>query len=147
MYEIHTEIEINAPSRDVWSVLTNFTDYASWNPFIKSISGKAHAGERLTISVTPRAEKHIVFRPVVLVAKPESEFRWLGRWLMPGLVDGEHYFQIIPSGPHSVRFVHGEVFSGILSGLLKSSLSPELKTGFNAMNLALKARTESLGSE
>ncbi|MBW8364033.1 MAG: SRPBCC domain-containing protein [Rhizobium sp.] len=147
MYGVRTEIEINSSSERVWSILTNFPDYGSWNPFVTSISGRAHAGERLTISISHRAGKRIVFRPKVLVAIPESELRWMGRVLVPGIFDGEHYFRVVPIGSNRVLFIHGEIFSGLLAGVMKSSLSRELKLGFGSMNHALKARAEALATE
>lgn len=147
MYEVSTEIEIISSSERVWSILTNFPDYGSWNPFVTSISGRAHAGERLTISISHRARKRIVFRPKVLVAIPESELRWMGRVLVPGIFDGEHYFRVVPIGSNRVLFIHGEIFSGLLAGVMKSSLSRELTSGFGSMNHALKARAEALATE
>jgi hypothetical protein len=99
----------------------------------------------LTISIQPpggSSGKGMTFRPTVLVAEPGRELRWMGRLLLPGIFDGEHYFQIEPLGSGSVRFVHGERFSGLLVPLLKSSLAGGTKAGFVAMNEALKARVE-----
>lgn len=84
----------------------------------------------------------MTFRPTVLVAAANREFRWLGRFILPGILDGEHYFQIIPITPNRVRFLQGEKFSGVLVPLAKSGLEGGTKAGFIAMNEALKARAE-----
>lgn len=34
----------------------------------------------------------MTFSPEVLKAERGKEFRWLGKFLVKGLVDGEHYF-------------------------------------------------------
>ena len=81
----------------------------------------------------------MTFRPKVLVAKPNAELRWLGRFLMPGLFDGEHYFVLSQLGENRTRFVHGERFSGVLVPLVKSSLESATRAGFEAM----KVRAES----
>jgi uncharacterized protein YndB with AHSA1/START domain len=44
--DIVTEIEIDAPPSRVWEILTDFEKYASWNPFIKKISGTYQQGMR-----------------------------------------------------------------------------------------------------
>jgi hypothetical protein len=37
MHEIQSQIEIAARRERVWSILTDFPSYPSWNPFIRSI--------------------------------------------------------------------------------------------------------------
>jgi len=143
MHEISTEIEIHASAARVWSVLTNFEAHPDWNPFVRKISGTARVGEKLKVFIQPPGGNGMTFRPTVLVSKPEQELRWLGRFLIPGLFDGEHYFRIVSLGPERVRFIHGEQFSGILVRLAKSSLDTATRAGFEAMNQALKARAES----
>jgi hypothetical protein len=84
------------------------------------------------------------FSPTVLTVTPNRELRWLGHFLLPGIFDGEHYFQITPLAPGRVKFTQGERFSGILVPFAKSSLDGGTKAGFLAMNRALKARAESV---
>ncbi|WP_035985905.1 SRPBCC domain-containing protein [Leptolyngbya sp. KIOST-1] len=140
--ELTTSIDIEASPQTVWQILTDFSAYGQWNPFIRSISGAAVQGSRLEAQIQPPGGQGMTFKPTVLVAEPEKEFRWLGRLLIPGLFDGEHRFQIEPLGDNRVRFIHGETFSGLLVPLLAKSLDTDVRTGFEAMNQALKARAE-----
>jgi len=142
MHEIKTEIEIAATPEQVWSILIDFNAYPQWNPFTRSITGTVNTGERLKIVVQPAGDKGMTFLPTVLVALPNQELRWLGHFLLPGIFDGEHYFQIETISPDRVRFIHGEKFSGILVGLYKSKLDGGTKSGFIAMNQALKVLAE-----
>lgn len=146
MHEIRTEIEIESTPERVWSILVDFAAHSRWNPFVRSIKGAAKNGERLTIFIQPVGGKGMKFRPTVLVATTNQELRWLGRFLLPGIFDGEHYFQIVPLRPDRVRFIQGEKFSGILVPLFKSSLDSGTKAGFVAMNQALKELAESVGN-
>ena len=84
----------------------------------------------------------MTFRPTVLVAEPNSELRWVGRILFPGIFDGEHFFKITASESGRIRLTQGETFSGVLVGLAKATLDRGTKPGFIAMNQALKARAE-----
>lgn len=143
MHEIGTAVEIEATPERVWSILLDFRAHAEWNPFVRSIQGIAEVDARLTVSIRPKGGKAITFRPTVLRVIPNRELRWLGRVLLPGIFDGEHYFQISQCGPGRVRFVQGERFSGILVAFMKASLEGGTKAGFLAMNQALKARAES----
>jgi hypothetical protein len=141
--EIETSIVINVPPSRVWQVLTNFSGFRAWNPFIRSASGAVEEGARLSIEIKPPGKSVMRFRPTVLVVRPEQELRWLGSLLIPGLFNGEHYFILSPVGSASTRFVHGEKFSGLLvrpfagRGMLEAT-----REGFEAMNIALKERAE-----
>lgn len=143
MHEIRTEIDIEATPERIWSILLDFPAHPQWNPFIRSIIGVAKPGERLTVSIQPQGSKAMTFRPKVLAATPNEELRWLGRFLLPGIFDGEHSFRIERLAPGRVRLIHAEKFSGILVPLARSGLERGTKAGFAAMNQALKARAES----
>jgi hypothetical protein len=143
MKQIHTEIEINAPAERVWHVLTDFAAYPEWNPFVRRAEGEIRAGGRLRVLIQPPGGKAMSFRPMVLVAEPNQQFRWLGRLWMPGLFDGEHSFSIDPLGERRVRFSQHEQFGGLLVPLLSRMLDGQVRPGFDEMNRALKLRAES----
>lgn len=81
------------------------------------------------------------FKPTILAVESERELRWLGRLLLPGIIDGEHYLLLEPVGSERTRLTHGEKFSGILVGAFGGALSAT-EDGFEAMNVALKQRAE-----
>lgn len=142
MHEIMTDIEIESTPEDVWKILVDFAAYTNWNPFIRSIEGRAKKGELLKVSIQPVDGKLLAFRPTVLIATPSKELRWLGRFLFPGIFDGEHYFRIEPISSNRVKFIQGERFSGLLVAFAKSSLDIGTQRGFVAMNQALKNLAE-----
>jgi len=141
---IETSIEIDTPAALVWSILLDFDAYSEWNTFMSSIQGPIVPGQRLRVSIHPPGSASMSFKPRVLSVTRERELRWLGRFLLPGLFDGEHYFRLEPMGIARVRFVHGEAFSGLLIRLAKDSLLTSTREGFDEMNRALKRRAESL---
>ena len=142
MFERHIEttIDIMAPPERVWEILTDFPAYPSWNPFIVSAYGKPTVGAWLEVHIQPKGKRALMFRPTVLVAEPDRELRWRGRMLLPGLFDGEHFFRI-EDRSGTVHFVQGETFSGLLVGLVRGTLNAT-RSGFEAMNTALKERAE-----
>jgi len=142
MKHIQTDITIAADSKTVWEVLTNFENYPNWNPFIKSITGEVIKGGKLQTEITPPNRKLMKFTPTLLTVDPEKELRWLGSGPIKGLFDGEHYFKIIDQGNGTVKFEHGEVFTGILVGLMPKVLV-DTKLGFEQMNDAFKEVCES----
>ncbi len=142
IHHLYTEIEIEASAERVWAVLVDFASYSQWNPFIRSAVSVPQQGARLQIVIQPSGGKAMRFSPVVLAAEAGRELRWLGRFLVPGLFDGEHSFIIEPLVEGKVRFQQSEKFSGILVGLFRASLDRDTKRGFEEMNRALKARAE-----
>ena len=142
MREIRTEIEIAAAPERVWEILTNFSSFPEWNPYIRSASGEIGRGERLEVYLQPSEGCGMTFRPTVLNVDPGCEFRWLGHLLIPGVFDGEHVFEIEPAADSGVRFVQRETFRGLLAPLLLRLLENDTRRGFQEMNQALKTRVE-----
>jgi hypothetical protein len=138
MPEIRTEIKINASPEKVWQVFTANADWAAWNPFITKSEGSFVVGQKVVNTMQMKGQKPMTFKPTVLKAEAAKELRWLGRLLMPGIFDGEHYFQMAPDG-EGTRFVQGEIFKGILVGMLNLD---DARASFEALNEALKKRVE-----
>lgn len=138
---ITSQIEIDAPAATVWAILMDFPAYGEWNPFIRGISGRPEVGARLEVRLQPPGGRAMTFKPTVLIADTNREFRWLGKLLVKGLFDGEHVFRIEPLGPDRVSFIQEESFVGILVPLLKGTLG-QAERGFHEMNAALKRRAE-----
>lgn len=140
--ELITSVEIDAPPQVVWQILTDFDRFPQWNPFIRSVSGEAKQGEQLQVQIQSPSGNGMTFAPVVLVADPGRELCWLGRFLLPGIFDGEHYFYIKSLSKHRVKFVQSESFSGLLVPFFWRSLDTQTRQGFEQMNCALKLRAE-----
>jgi len=140
---IRTEIEIAASADRVWQILTDFTSYPEWNPFITRIAGQLAVGSRLDAFLQPPGSRGIGFKPTVVALVPGRELQWLGKLLSRGVFDGEHSFRIEPLTQERVRFIQEERFSGILTfPPLFRVLTNGTQEGFTAMNQALKQRAE-----
>lgn len=143
MKEVRTEIEISAGPERVWKILADFEKYDQWNPFIKRIIGQAKEGSRIEIHIETPGGKNRKYGPTVTRVEEGRELRWLGKsWLL----NGEHIFTIEQLQPGRVRFVHREVFDGLLTSIFGKSLDTDVKQGFEEMNKALKERAERAGS-
>lgn len=140
-HELHTEIEIDAPPATVWRVLTDLARYPDWNPFITSAEGTVAVGERLTNRLEPPGGTAMTFRPTVTEVEEGGVFEWIGRLGVPGLFDGRHRFELVAEGDRT-RLIHREHFGGVLVPLMKKKLDTATRTGFEAMNAALKERVE-----
>lgn len=139
--EIRTELEIAAPTREVWGILTDFPRYHEWNPFITEITGDRVIGNPLRVSLSlPEGRDHRL-NARLLRFEENRELRWRGHLLLPGLFDGEHFFRLEEVGPSRTRFVQGENFTGILLRFSGRTMTRAAR-GFVYMNEALKRRAE-----
>lgn len=142
MKQLHTEIHIDAPPATVWDILVDLDRYSDWNPFIVEATGAVAVGERLRVRIQPPGRRATTFRPTVTVAEPQRTFEWLGHLGVRGVFDGRHRFQLEPHGS-GTRFVQTEQFTGVAVPLLFSrALDQSTHSGFEAMNNALKDRSE-----
>ena len=83
----------------------------------------------------------MTFRPTVLMLEENRKLHWLGRLLLPGLFDGEHHLELVPTTNGS-SFRQEEKFSGILVWIMGDSTFQKTQRGFIDMNEALKQRAE-----
>jgi hypothetical protein len=137
--EVRTEIEIHASARKVWDIISDFSRYSEWNPFIMRAQGEPREGSKITIDVRTPAGAHRIYNPRVIKAEPEKELRWVGK--VPGIVSGEHSLTIEQLDGNRVRLANNEVFGGLLSSFFGGSIE-DIKAGFEQMNQALKKRAE-----
>lgn len=140
MPTISTSIDIEAAPERVWRALTEFDTYADWNPFIREGSGEAVVGSTLTLRMYPKNGRPVSFRPTVLAAEPGRLLRWKGRFVLPGLFDGTHDFELTASAT-GTRVVQSEAFSGVLVPFLGRMIS-DTEQNFTALNQALKNHVE-----
>lgn len=140
--EIKTEILIHARPEKIWTILTDFSNYKDWNPFIKSISGEVKTGNKIKVVIQPSETNSMTFTPVVLAFDPNKELRWLGRLLFKGVFDGEHTFELIDQRNGTTLFIQSETFKGILVPLFAKQLDTNTKSGFEKMNRKLKELAE-----
>lgn len=138
---IKTEIIIDASKETVWKHLTGFEAYGNWNPFILGIEGELREGARLR-NTLKSGKGTMVFKPLVTEMVPFQKFAWLGSLFIKGIFDGRHYFIIEELGPAQVKLVHGEIFSGLLSGMILNRIGDDTRNNFVAMNMALKKLCE-----
>jgi hypothetical protein len=137
---IQTAIDIAAPPSRVWEILSDFSRYPEWNPFITSLSGQMQVGAKLKVHMKPPGKAGMTFNAIVDAAEPEREFRWTSKFLANGVLDGYYYFRLEPSGS-GTRFQHGQRFMGRLVRRFDARLSAT-EQGFAAMNSRLKQRAE-----
>jgi hypothetical protein len=141
MKRIEARVDLPVDPSVVWGQLVNTVSMGSWNPFITSMSGAVHVGERLRVRIAPVGGRPMTFKPRVTVVEPNQRLEWLGTMGIPGLFDGRHSFTLSPLGEGRTRLVQAEAFSGALIPFT-GNLLRKTEAGFEAMNAALLSRLE-----
>ena len=142
MKELITSIEIIASPVELWRVLIDFEKYPEWNPFIRNISGEPELGAKIEVKIHPPGQQAMTFKPTLLKVEENTELRWIGHLIFPGIFDGEHAFIIESTDDSKIIFHQEEKFSGILVPVFWKSLYQKTRAGFIEMNQALKNRVE-----
>ncbi|MBM4404981.1 MAG: SRPBCC domain-containing protein [Chloroflexi bacterium] len=138
MLRIHTAIEIAAPPERIWHEITSLDQWAQWNPIMTRASGVVAVGRRVKVYIAP-----VTYKVRVTEVVPNRVFRWVGKRLIQGFMDGGHAFLITPLEGGRVRLEHTEQFTGMLVPLLNLvGLGRITRNGFEKMNAALKRRCE-----
>lgn len=140
--EIKTEILINASPEKVWAIFSDFENYPTWNPFIKSLTGQVKVGDKVHVTIQPYDSKPMSFKPKILAFETKKEIRWLGRLLFGGLFDGKHQFELIDNGNGTTTFKQSELFKGILIPFFSKKKMENTRKGYEAMNQKLKELAE-----
>ena len=139
-------VEIAAPARVVWQVLTDMPNYNEWNPFCVRAESTLEMGAAVTMklvnyaapgSLVPNCEFICAFDPERMIS---WEMIHSDAWPYPARRD-----QVIePTGPASCRYVSIDAFLGVNGIHVFRFAGPWVKRGFDDTARALKARAEAL---
>jgi hypothetical protein len=141
MRSISVTTEISAPIERVWAEVSTVREYAAWNPFITSFTGELAVGSRVEVRIAPPGGRPMTFRPTITEVTPGRRIEWLGRFLVPGVVDGRHSFVLQALEDGRTRLTQAEEFSGLLVPWMATMLE-RTREGFAAMNEAVRLRAE-----
>ena len=137
---VHEETVVNAPRRVLWQLLTDFESYEAWNPYITHASGEARHGAQLDLRFHPLHEEPYQAKCDVITVKELRKIYWRCRdHGLPGLLDREHTFRLLPIDGDRVRLVYDGRWEGVLVPLVDLD---DRKGGYRRMVRALKERVE-----
>lgn len=136
---ISTHVTVTASVEEVWLTLTDLAGYARWNPFIIAAAGDVRVGERLDLVILPPGGRAMVSKPWVTTVEPPRYLEWLGRAVLPGVLDGRHSFTLTAMPGGRTLFQQSATFTGVLVPFAQGFLHLT-RAGFTAMNGALNRR-------
>lgn len=136
---IRSVITIDASRETVWRALTDFEEYAEWNPLMPAAAGAAREGEEIEISIRPPGSGMQHLSPEITILRPNRKLAWMSRDVLPGISDREYEVIIDELGDERVRVVMHKRFEGLLIPFTSTS---EEQVGLDLMAEALKRRAE-----
>jgi hypothetical protein len=141
VYIIESEVILPADVALSWQVLTDFSKYPEWNPYVPRIEGQFAEGEKLSFTVVDaNFEAPLDLQAELGEIVLNEHFHWSGMLLMPGLHDTLHGFILLDRGDGTTQLRHYEEFRGILPRVLpdRERRIAKTKASFQKMNEALK---------
>lgn len=134
-------MEIGAPPKAVWELISNFEGWARWNPLYPKARAVAGIGDTVAATIVIPGMKPSDFSAEIDDWVPGSRLGWHTSNL-GGLTRMTRYMVIEPAPDGSSLFIHGEVFGGLLGSLVGRMLRSRVEAGYRAMSVALKQAAE-----
>jgi uncharacterized protein YndB with AHSA1/START domain len=135
--ECGVSIEIHAPPKKVWSLLTTAPEFPKWNSTVESIEGTIAAGEKIAVKV-PSAPGR-TFKLKVSDVEPEKKMVW--RDGMAPMFQGVRTFTLAGRSDGTTEFRMVEVFSGLMLPMIAGQL-PDFVPVFETYAKDLKNAAE-----
>jgi hypothetical protein len=136
---VDEELVVHAPRQLVWRLLTDFDGYETWNPYITAASGSARTDRTIHLRLETRSQEPSEVDCDVQSVVERRKLQWRCRTYLPGVLDREHGFWVLPLRPGSVRLVYHGRWEGLLVPFVDLD---DRKSGYLRMARALKERAE-----
>jgi hypothetical protein len=140
---LSTSITIDASPDVVWRVLTDLDAYGSWNPYYPRAEGALVEGGSVTLHAALPGGRTGAGKCRIHTVRPEEELRWTSHLVVPGIMDADHRFRLVPVASARTRLEQDETLRGLLIPV-GGSIVAQIRQGCEAMADALRARAEAI---
>lgn len=140
-FKIEHRIGVQRPAEQVWAAIYDLEAWKDWNPMYPEALGKLLISAPLTL--TEKVDGHAeTYQAVVADWVPHAQIVWT-RTSFGGLLRHVRYFEIEKLTEVGCIFANGELYQGLLAGLLvPKGRRRKLRRAFAALGEAVKVRTE-----
>lgn len=139
--KLEHRVGVRAPASVVWSILSDIERWSEWNPLYTEASGKVGFGEKLTLTLSLPGRAPQVIRPQVFDWAPDEAIHWKLSAL-GGLLTTVRYLEIEPLSETGCVFSNGEIFPGLVGGLIARQMRRPIRAGFAALGERLREIAE-----
>jgi len=140
------EIEINATSEQVWSVLADLQLYSEWNPFTPRAESTLCVGDPIHLDVRLKGERTSQRVEWVTRFEPGQRMCWEMKIVARFLLHAERCQSVTPLENGRSRYVSEDHFTGWLAPLVMRFFGADVERGFADCAEALKQRVEGVPS-
>lgn len=147
VFEITQVLDIEAPVRVVWEVVTDLPRYGEWNPFQVSARSTLAPGDPIDMRVQIFELFTQHQRETIFDCDPERTLAWGLSGGALGAVRSRRAHELEANGEASTRYRSHFELDGWLAPTTRRLLGSRLEAGFQAASLALKERAETLATE
>ncbi len=137
-YQVHTQIDIDAPASVVWATLTDFDDYG-WSSSFKGLDGPVEPGAEVTATFVVSGRTRTIQHELIDV-EPGVQWAWSDVF-MPGLTDF-HVYRVEPIDDARSRFIQRDRPHGRAGFLLGWFMARSFRSMYETFNAELKAEAE-----
>ncbi len=145
MFTIDRTLEIDAPVDVVWNVLTDFSRYGEWNPFVPEAKCDLRPGGAIEMQVKLR-DKPQFQREWVNSVTPGKTFSYSMKAVPLGALRSERVQTLESMGPGKTRYISHFEIAGWLQPLVTRTFGDGMRKGFEGMALGLKRQAEALAA-
>jgi hypothetical protein len=138
--EVRSQVDVNASADQVWAVLTDFSSYPIWNPFIYPLKGELRTGSPLEVTIHPGSQT-ITYQATMIAVNRARELTWSGRTFSGGVFETTYSFTIEPLESGGVRLVSHESHKGF-AAILAFGVLKDVQAGLATMIRAARTRAE-----
>lgn len=141
-------VQIDAPARVVWQVLTDLPRYGEWNPFCVKAESTLEMGAPVHMQLTNYWDDTLAPNCEYVCAKVhERQIAWEMLWTTAWPYAARRDQYVEPTGAESCSYYSTDAFYGDTGVHVMRFAGPWVKASFDATARALKARAESLWAE
>jgi hypothetical protein len=130
---------IAAKPDTIWAILTDGTNYSSWDSGVERVEGRIASGE--TIKVYVKVNPGRAFPVKVIEFVPGQRMVWSGGVPL-ALFKGVRTYTLTPQGNGTTKFLMREEYTGPMLPMIWRSI-PDLGPSFTQFANGLKQRAES----
>lgn len=138
---VEDRIGVQAPVEVVWEIIQDLDRWSEWNPTYVQAEGTVRIGQTLTLTLALPGQPQQVIRPKVLDWAPNEQLHWRLS-MMGGMIRTLRYIEITQLSEVGCIVDNGEIFGGFMGPSLGKRVGRAVRSGFRAMNEALKSRAE-----
>ena len=144
-WEVSHEMNIDADTAIVWSLLVDIDGYSEWNRYSPSVTGSVEVGEVVWVEAHLDDEVQRV-KNVVLSVKPEQELCWQSAGWYGFLARGTRCRWLSKTNSGGTLLVHHEVMSGPLAWLIERLYRERIERGIRLVDESVAGRAEELAA-